>query len=63
MKWTVRYFKHQAGLWRQRSTGAERAAKEGAAAYATRKSVMWTQMANDADRKFMVINETYVPKS
>ena len=63
MQWTVRYFQHQAGQWEKWGNQAEYATKQGAAAYAARKVVMWTHMAKDADRKFMLINDLYHPIS
>ena len=59
MQWTVRYFRHQAGQWEKWGSQAEHATKPGAAAYAARKVVMWSQMAKEAEHKFVLINDMY----
>jgi hypothetical protein len=59
MQWTVRHFQHQAGKWRKWRNQAEDSDKQGAAAYAARKDVMWTKMAQHADRKFTAVSAIY----
>jgi hypothetical protein len=61
MQWTVRYFHHQAGTWEKWGIQAADADKPGAAAYAARKVVMWTQLRNDAERRFTRTSGTYEP--
>jgi hypothetical protein len=59
MQWTVRYFKHQARKWEKWGIQVDQAGKPGAAAYATAKVIMWTQMASHAEHRFMSVNAMY----
>jgi hypothetical protein len=52
MDWLVRYFEHQADLWRGRSERSAGDAKLGHRCYGLQKSAMWTRFASDAKSAF-----------
>lgn len=59
MEWTVRYFLGQLDLWISRNRDAKINGLDGAAAYASRKMLMWMTMAHDAEAKFISINPNH----
>lgn len=59
MVWTVNYFKHQSQQWIDRRAAAMALNNSGAAAYASRKSAMWTSMATNAENEFQKVNPAY----
>lgn len=60
MEWTIRYYMHQCVVWRDRGDLASHAKKQGAAAYASRKTDMWQAMAVAAEKKFLAVNSSYL---
>jgi hypothetical protein len=61
MEWTIRYYIHQAEVWKERRHVSDDQRNPGAAAYAARKSRMWSDVAEAAEKKFLSVNSSYVP--
>jgi hypothetical protein len=62
MEWTIRYYIHQAEVWKERKHVSDDQRNQGAAAYAARKSQMWLDMAAAAETKFSRVNSSYVTR-
>lgn len=58
MSWTVRYYRRQAEIWKQRSTETP---VPGPIAYARRKVDMWGEIAWFAEESFKKKKSTYRP--
>lgn len=56
MDWTVRYFQHQAEMWKARAIAS---AAAGPAAYALRKAAMWDEMVWFTEARFKRTNTAY----
>ena len=65
MEWTVRYFLHQAEVWKHRGTivAIDVTSQAGRRAYAARKSAMWQGLALVANDKYIKVQPLFRLKS
>jgi len=59
MEWTVRYFFHKMDYWIDAHSADGSPLSAGAAAYASRKTAMWHDLALYADKSFKNVNNNY----
>ena len=59
MEWTVRSYKREANIWRERAARAKENGEPGHAAYGLRKSALWEDLISLAEERFMAVNVNY----
>lgn len=59
MQWTIRSYRREANIWRDRATQAKESDKPGHAAYGLRQCNMWEELIILAEERFRAVNVDY----
>lgn len=60
MGWTVKYFLHHAEMWREWQNMSQGRSLPGHVAYAEKQCLMWTNLAQGAEKIFIEKSRDYV---
>lgn len=59
MEWTIRSYRREATIWRDRAARAMESEESGLAAYGLRQSAMWEDLIKLAEERFRGVNGGY----